>query len=139
VQSTSPPHADSPAVLVRPKGHSSNADHDRRRLDRELTPVDSEDFQPEPDDQKRHRDRRGSRGSRPPGFDVSRYKRRNVVKRGFNNTKQWRGLVTRYDRLALVYRAAAVLRAVTLRPKGCETRPSSPGRPPKIERAGPAA
>lgn len=101
-------------MLVRPKGLSSNADHDLGRLDRELTPVDWGDFQPEPDDQKRHRDRRGSRGGRPPGFDASRYKRRNVVERGFNDTKQWRGLATRYDRLALVYRGAAVLRAITL-------------------------
>jgi len=42
------------------------------------------------------------------------YKGRNVVERNFNNIKQWRGLATRYDKLAIVYRAAAVLRAITL-------------------------
>jgi transposase len=30
------------------------------------------------------------------------------------NTKQWRGLATRYDKLAIVYRGAAILRAITL-------------------------
>ncbi|PBA30441.1 IS5/IS1182 family transposase, partial [Mycobacterium intracellulare] len=32
----------------------------------------------------------------------------------FNVIKQWRGLATRYDKLAIVYRGAAVLRAITL-------------------------
>jgi hypothetical protein len=35
-----------------------------------------------------------------------------VVERGFSDLKQWRGLATRYDKLAIVYRAAAVLNAV---------------------------
>jgi putative transposase len=69
---------------------------------------------PEPDDQKRHRRRRGAAGGRPPGFDVEKYKGRNVIERGFCDTKQWRGLATRYDRLAVIYRGAAVLRAITL-------------------------
>jgi transposase len=37
-----------------------------------------------------------------------------VVERNFNVVKQWRGLATRYDKLAIVYRAAAVLRAITI-------------------------
>ncbi len=69
---------------------------------------------PEPADQIGHRKRRGSRGGRPPGFDPVDYRARNVVERGFNATKQWRGLATRYDKLAIVYRGAAVLRAITL-------------------------
>lgn len=40
------------------------------------------------------------------------YKNRNVIERGFCRLKQWRGLATRYDRLAIVYRAAVVLNAV---------------------------
>jgi transposase len=43
------------------------------------------------------------------------------VERGFNVFKQWRGLATRYDKLALTYRGGAVLRAVTVRLR--ETRP----------------
>jgi putative transposase len=69
---------------------------------------------PEPDDQKRHRQRRGSRGGRPPRFDAENYKGRNVIERGFCDTKQWRGLATRYDKLAVTYRGAAVLRAIIL-------------------------
>jgi transposase len=68
----------------------------------------------QPSDQIAHRKRRGSRGGRPPAFDAADYKGRNVIERGFNVVKQWRGLATRYDKLAIVYRAAAVLRAITL-------------------------
>ncbi len=69
---------------------------------------------PEPSDQIAHRKRRGSHGGRPPAFDAKDYKGRNVIERGFNVVKQWRGLATRYDKLAIVYRGAAVLRAITL-------------------------
>lgn len=69
---------------------------------------------PEPADQIANRKRRGSHGGRPPAFDALDYKGRNVVERNFNVVKQWRGLATRYDKLAIVYRAAAVLRAVTI-------------------------
>ena len=67
---------------------------------------------PEPADQIGHRKRRGSRGGRPPGFDAQDYRNRNVIERRFCHLKQWRGLATRYDKLAVVYRAAAVLNAV---------------------------
>lgn len=55
--------------------------------------------------------RRGSAGGRAPTFDAEIYKGRNVVERSFNLSKQWRGLATRYDKLAITYRAAAVLQA----------------------------
>ena len=57
---------------------------------------------PEPSDQIAHRKRRGPRGGRPPAFDAADYKWRNVIERGFNSVKQWRGLATRYDKLAIV-------------------------------------
>ena len=69
---------------------------------------------PEPSDQIRNRKRRGARGGRPPAFDTETYRGRNVVERSFNTVKQWRGLATRYDKLAIVYRGAAVLRAITI-------------------------
>ena len=34
------------------------------------------------------------------------------MERSFNQLKQWRGIATRYDKLAVVYRAAVVLHAV---------------------------
>jgi transposase len=69
---------------------------------------------PEPDDQKRNRARRGSRGGRPVTFDPEDYKGRNVVERGFNQLKNWRGLATRYDKHALVFRGGLVLAAILL-------------------------
>src|SRR3954469_4700591 len=57
---------------------------------------------PQPSDQIAHRKRRGSRGGRPPAFDAADYKGRNVIERGFNVVKQWRGLATRSDKLAIV-------------------------------------
>ena len=68
----------------------------------------------EPADQKGHRKRRGSAGGRPPAFDAEDYKGRNTVERSFNTSKQWRGLATRYDKLAIVYRGGAVLSAITV-------------------------
>jgi transposase len=69
---------------------------------------------PEPSDQIRNRRRRGARGGRPPAFDADAYRGRNVIERSFNTVKQWRGLATRYDKLSIVYRGAAVLRAITI-------------------------
>lgn len=66
----------------------------------------------EPDDQAGHRRRRGARGGRPPAFDPVDYRGRNVVERRFCHLKQWRGIATRFDKLAIVYRAAVVLNAV---------------------------
>jgi transposase len=69
---------------------------------------------PQPSDQIAHRKRRGSAGGRPPAFDAATYKGRNVIERSFNDHKQWRGLATRYDKLAVVYRGGVVLRAITI-------------------------
>ncbi len=58
------------------------------------------------------RKRKGSKGGRPPRFDAQSYKGRNVVERFFGNLKQWRGVATRYDKLAVVYRAGVMAIAV---------------------------
>ncbi|GGN45225.1 IS5 family transposase [Streptomyces fuscichromogenes] len=67
---------------------------------------------PERADQQANRKRKGRSGGRPRTLDAETYKRRNVVERSFSLLKQWRGLATRYDKLAIVYRSAAVLAAV---------------------------
>jgi transposase len=51
---------------------------------------------------------------RRPAFDAADYKGRNVIERGFNVVNPRRGLATRYDNLAIVYRGAAVLRTITI-------------------------
>lgn len=66
---------------------------------------------PEKSDQIAARKRKGSAGGRPPAFDTDAYKDRNVVERSFALVKQWRGIATRYDKLAITYRAGAVLHA----------------------------
>jgi len=69
---------------------------------------------PQPSTQIGNRQPRGSAGGRPPAFDAATYKDRNVVERSFNDHKQWRGIATRYDKLASTYRGAVVLRAITI-------------------------
>jgi transposase len=69
---------------------------------------------PEPADQIGHRKNRGSRGGRPVTFDADRYRGRNVVERGFNRLKNWRGLATRYDKHVVHYRGGMVLGAALL-------------------------
>jgi transposase len=61
---------------------------------------------PEWSDQRAQRARRPGR---PLGFDRERYRGRNVVERGANRLKQWRGIATRYDKRASNYRAAVVI------------------------------
>jgi transposase len=109
--------------VTRPSGSASRTRPDRVRADKaysnrairaQLRRRRIIAVIPEPSDQIAHRQRRGSCGGRPPAFDVEDYKRRNVIERNFNVVKQWRGLATRYDRLAIVYRAAAVLRAIPI-------------------------
>ena len=67
---------------------------------------------PEKSDTIAARERRGSRGGRPPKLDTGLYKDRNVVERSFALAKQWRALATRYDKLAITYRAAVTLCAI---------------------------
>ena len=67
---------------------------------------------PEPADQQGHRKRRGSAGGRPVRYDRIDYRERNVIERSFVHLKQWRGLATRYDKLAITYRAGAILNAI---------------------------
>lgn len=67
---------------------------------------------PDRSDQQANRKRRGRKGGRPISYDTEVYKGRNVVERSFNALKNWGGLATRYDKLALLYRGTAVLAAI---------------------------
>ncbi|MBF6050030.1 transposase [Streptomyces sp. NRRL B-1677] len=58
---------------------------------------------PERHDQQRHRKNRGSRGGRPTGFDLERYKKRNTVERAINRLKGFRAVATRYEKRAYIY------------------------------------
>jgi transposase len=97
-----------PTAVIADKAYSSRA------IRTELRSRGIRAVIPQPSDQIAHRKRRGSAGGRPPAFDAATYKGRNVIERSFNDHKQWRGIATRYDKLATTYRGAVVLRAITI-------------------------
>ena len=97
-----------PAALRADKAYSARAHRDHLRA-RGIKVVI-----PEKTDQQAHRKNRGSRGGRPVGFDAEDYKKRNVVERAFNKLKNWRGLATRYDKHAQIYRGGLVLASIVL-------------------------
>ena len=97
-----------PDALLGDKAYSSAGNRELLRRRRITTVI------PQPEDQIAHRKRRGSAGGRPPDFDATTYKGRNVIERSFNDHKQWRGLATRYDKLATTYRGGVVLRAIAI-------------------------
>ena len=97
-----------PVAMLADKAYSSRANRALLRSKRIKTVI------PQRADEIGHRQRRGSSGGRPPAFDTVAYKNRNVVERSFNDHKQWRGIATRYDKLATIYRGGVVLRAITI-------------------------
>jgi transposase len=97
-----------PDAVIADKAYSSAGNRQLLRRRRVKAVI------PQPEDQIAHRRRRGPAGGRPPTFDAGAYKSRNVIERSFNDHKQWRGLATRYDKLATTYRGGVVLRAITI-------------------------
>jgi len=97
-----------PAAVIGDKAYSSRA------IRAELRSRGVRAVIPQPSDQIAHRKRRGSAGGRPPAFDAVIYKGRNVIERSFNDHKQWPGLATRYDKLAVVYRGGVVVRTIAI-------------------------
>jgi transposase len=94
-----------PDAVLGDKAYSSRANRNLLRMKRIKAVI------PEPRDQIANRKRKGSRGGRPVDFDTEAYKGRAVVEQSFNLFKQWRGIATRYDKLALTYRAGVALYA----------------------------
>lgn len=80
-----------PDALIADRAYSSGAARQMLR-GRKITAVI-----PQKRDEIAARQQRGQAGGRPPGFDETRYKQRNLVERSFALLKQWRALATRYD------------------------------------------
>jgi transposase len=97
-----------PDALLGDKAYSARAHRDHLRS-RGITAVI-----PERTDQIGHRRNRGCAGGRPVDFDSDAYKGRNVVERAFHKLKNWRGLATRYDKHAVIYRGGMVLASIVL-------------------------
>jgi transposase len=94
-----------PDAVLGDKAYSSRVNRELLRAKRIKAVI------PEPRDQIANRKRRGSRGGRPVDFDTEVYKGRAAVEQSFNLFKQWRGIATRYDKLAITYRAGVALYA----------------------------
>lgn len=97
-----------PARVIADKGYSSRLI--RTYLRRRGIPATI----PERIDQIAGRQRRGRHGGRPPTFQRSLYRHRNVVERCFQRLKQFRGIATRYDQTARSYRATITLASLLL-------------------------
>lgn len=97
-----------PLVVLADRASSSRAirEHLRRRSIRAVIP--------QPADQIANRKRKGRRGGRPPAFDRAAYKQRNTVERCINRLKNWRGLATRYEKAATVFRAGLHIASIVI-------------------------
>lgn len=69
---------------------------------------------PEPKNQRANRQRRGSKGGRPAGFDKTIYKRRNEVERTVNALKSSRAVATRFDKRAYVFHGTVTVASIRL-------------------------
>ena len=94
-----------PLHLIADKGYSTNKIRTYLRRRKIAHTI------PERSDQLAVRARRGWRRC---GFNKEVYRRRNVVERCFNQLKRFRGIATRYDKLAAHYRTAVTIISLIL-------------------------
>ncbi|MGX8910204.1 IS5 family transposase [Streptomyces netropsis] len=69
---------------------------------------------PERKDQRANRQRRGSAGGRPTGFDKAMYKRLNEVERTIHAVKGFRAVASRFDKQAYIFHGTVTVAAIRL-------------------------
>lgn len=70
---------------------------------------------PEPKNQRDNRQRRGSNGGRPVGFDKTIYKRRNEAERTINALKNSRAVATRFDKRGYIFHGTVTVTVASIR------------------------
>lgn len=69
---------------------------------------------PEPKNQRANRQRRGSKGGRPAGFDKTIYKRRNEVERTILALRNSRAVSTGFDKCGYVFHGTVTVASMRL-------------------------
>ncbi|MEU7434833.1 IS5 family transposase [Streptomyces sioyaensis] len=69
---------------------------------------------PEPANQRANRQRRGSEGGRPTGFDRQVYRRRKETERTINGLKGFRAVATRFEKRAYIFQGTVTVAALRL-------------------------
>ncbi|MFD3469758.1 IS5 family transposase [Streptomyces sp. NPDC058682] len=102
------------APRTRPDHLGGDKAYSSRRNRRYLRRRQIKHIIPEPKNQRANRQRRGSRGGRPTGFNTTIYKRRNEVERTINALKNSRAVATRYDKRAYIFHGTVTVAAIRL-------------------------
>lgn len=99
---------------TRPDRLGGDKAYSSRRIRRYLRRRQVKHTIPEPKNQRANRQRRGSRGGRPAGFDKTIYKRRNEVEQTVNALKNFRAVATRFDKRAYIFHGTVTVAAIRL-------------------------